>query len=79
MRMESVFFTLLRSMACQKRQYQRFFKNKKMIKAANVAKGSKVTSKQRPLIIKEVEKSLLVLINEKQLKGPLMKPLSVKM
>ena len=40
-----------------------------MIKAANVAKGSKVISKQRPQIIEEVEKLLLVFINEKRLKG----------
>ena len=44
-----------------------FFKNK-MIKAANVAKGSKVISKQRPQIIEEIEKLLLVFINVKQLK-----------
>ena len=43
-------------------------KNEEMITAANVAKGSKVISKQRPQIIEEVEKLLLVFINEKQLK-----------
>ena len=37
-----------------------FFKNKEMIKAANVAKGSKVISKQRPQIIEEVDKLLFV-------------------
>ena len=46
-----------------------FLKNEEMIKATNVAKGSKVISKQRPQIIEEVEKLLLVFINEKQLKG----------
>ena len=46
-----------------------FLKNKETIKAANVAKGSKVISKQRPQIIEEVDKLLLVFINEKQLKG----------
>ena len=40
-----------------------------MIKAVNVVKGSKVISKQRPQIIEELEKVLLVFINEKQLKG----------
>ena len=43
-----------------------FLKNREMIKAANVAKGSKVICKQRPQIIEEVEKLLLVFINEKQ-------------
>ena len=37
-----------------------------MIKAANVAKGSKVISKQRPQIIEELDKLLLMFINEKQ-------------
>ena len=46
-----------------------FLKNKEMIKAANVVKASKVISKQRPQIIEEVDKLLLVFINEKQLKG----------
>ena len=40
-----------------------------MIETANVAKGSKVISRQRPQIIEEVEELLLVFINEKQLKG----------
>ena len=40
-----------------------------MIKAGNVAKGCKVISKQGPQIIEEVEKLLLVFINEKQFKG----------
>ena len=31
-----------------------FLKNRKMIKAANVVKGSKVISKQRPQIIEQV-------------------------
>jgi len=46
-----------------------FLKNKEILKAADVAKGSKGISKQRPQIIEEVEKLLLVFINEKQLKG----------
>ena len=37
-----------------------------MIKAASVAKGSKVITKQRPKIIEEAEKLLLVFIHEKQ-------------
>ena len=40
-----------------------------MIKAAYVAEGSKVISRRRPHIIEEVEKLLLVSINEKRLKG----------
>ena len=44
-------------------------KNKEMIKAAKVEKGSKGISKQRPQIIEEVDKLLLMFINEKQLKG----------
>ena len=43
--------------------------NKEMTKAANVANGSKVISKQRPQIIAEVVKLWRVFINEKQLKG----------
>ena len=43
-----------------------------MIKAASVAKGSKVISQQRPPIIEEVEKLLSVFINEKQLIGECM-------
>ena len=46
-----------------------FLKNKEMIKSANVAKGSKVISKQRPQIIEEVESLLLMFINVKHLKG----------
>ena len=46
-----------------------FLRNKEMIKAANVAKGTKEISGQRPLIIEEVEQLLFVFINEKQLKG----------
>ena len=46
-----------------------FLKNKEMIKAANAAKGSNVISRQRLHVIEEVEKLLLVFINEKQLKG----------
>ena len=45
-----------------------FLMNKEMIKAVNVTKGSKVISRQRPQIIEDVEKSLFVFINEKQLK-----------
>ena len=46
-----------------------FMKNNETIKAANVGKGSKVISTQRPQVIREVDKLLLVFINEKQLKG----------
>ena len=41
--------------------------NKEMITAANVVKVSKVISKQISQIIEEVEKLLLVFINEKRL------------
>ena len=41
-----------------------FLKNKEIIKAANVEKGSKVISMESPRIILEVEKLLLVFINE---------------
>ena len=44
-------------------------KNKEVIKRADVAKGVTVISKQRPPILQEVEKLLLVYINEVQLKG----------
>ena len=44
-----------------------FLKNKDMTKAANVAKGSNVISRQRPQTIEEVFKLLLVFFNEKQL------------
>ena len=40
-----------------------------MIKGADVAEGVTVINKQRPPILKEVEKLLLVYINEVQLKG----------
>ena len=46
-----------------------FLKNKGMINAANVAKGSKAISRQRPQVIEEVETLLLVFINGKLLKG----------
>ena len=46
-----------------------FSKYNEMVKAANVAKGAKVISKQRLQIIKEVDELLLVFINDKQLKG----------
>ena len=44
-------------------------KNKEVIKGADVAEGVTVINKQRPPILKEVEKLLLVYINEVQLKG----------
>ena len=44
-------------------------KNKEVIKGAGFAEGVTVISKQRPSILKEVEKLLLVYINEVQLKG----------
>ena len=43
-------------------------KNKEVIKGADVAEGVTVISKQRPPIFEEVEKLLLVYINEVQLK-----------
>ena len=44
-------------------------KNKDQLKASEVAKGSSVLSKQRPQVLEEVEKLLLIFINEKQLSG----------
>lgn len=44
-------------------------KTKEVIKAANVAKGVTVITKQRPQILEEVEKLLLIFINERQLAG----------
>ena len=46
-----------------------FLKNKDMIKKANVAKGVTVISKQRPQIMEEMEKLLLIFIREKQMAG----------
>ena len=43
--------------------------NKDQLKAGDVAKGSSVSSKQRPQVLEEVEKLLLIFINEKQLSG----------
>ena len=40
-----------------------------MIRATDVAKGVAVISKQRQQILEEVEKLLLICINEKQLAG----------
>ncbi|GCC30801.1 hypothetical protein chiPu_0009255 [Chiloscyllium punctatum] len=44
-------------------------KNKKVIKAADVAKGVTTLTSKRSKFIEEVEKLLLVWINEKQLVG----------
>ena len=44
-------------------------KNKEKIKGADVGEGVTVISKQRQPILEEVEKLLLVYINEVQLKG----------
>jgi len=44
-------------------------KKKQQLKEANVSKGVSTLTKQRPQIIEEVEKLLLVYINEKQLEG----------
>ena len=52
----------------QKSTISTFLKNREIIKAANVAKGSNVISKQRPQIIEEVEK-LIVFISAKLLEG----------
>ncbi|XP_066962145.1 tigger transposable element-derived protein 1-like [Macrobrachium rosenbergii] len=46
-----------------------FLKNKEAIKSAGVAKGVTSLTKQRPPIIDENEKLLLVWINEKQIAG----------
>lgn len=44
-------------------------KKKEQLKEANVSKGVSIITKQRPKIIDEVERLLLVYINEKQLEG----------
>ena len=44
-------------------------KNKDQLKASDVAKGSSVLSKQRPQVLEEVEKLLLIFVIEKQLSG----------
>ena len=44
-------------------------KNKDQLKASDVAKGSSVLSKRRPQVLEEVEKLLLIFVNEKQLSG----------
>ncbi|XP_051783832.1 uncharacterized protein LOC114652508 isoform X2 [Erpetoichthys calabaricus] len=44
-------------------------KQKEAIKAADVAKGVTVLTKQRPQVLEEVEKLLLVWLNEKELAG----------
>jgi hypothetical protein len=44
-------------------------KNKKTIKAANVVKGVKTLTSKRSPAVEEVEKLLMVWINEKQLAG----------
>ena len=44
-------------------------KHKDALKASDVAKGSTVLSKQRPQVLEEVEKLLLIFINEQQLAG----------
>ena len=46
-----------------------FLKNKDLIKAADVAKGVTLISKQRPQIMEEMEKLLLIYIKEKELAG----------
>ena len=44
-------------------------KNKKVIEVADVSKGVTIISKQRPQILEEVEKLLLIYINEVVLRG----------
>ena len=44
-------------------------KHKDTLKSSDVAKGVTAVSKQRPQILEEVEKLLLIFINEKQLAG----------
>ena len=46
-----------------------FLKNKEVIKKADVAKGMTVLSKQRPQIMEDMEKLLLIFIKEKMLAG----------
>lgn len=46
-----------------------FLKNKDLIKAADVAKGVTMISKQRPQIMEELEKLLLIFIKKKELAG----------
>lgn len=46
-----------------------FLKHKEMIKKANVATGVTAVTKQRPQVIEEMEKLLLIFIKEKQLAG----------
>ncbi|XP_066941305.1 putative CENPB DNA-binding domain-containing protein 1 [Macrobrachium rosenbergii] len=46
-----------------------FLKNKEAIKSASVTKGVTSLMKQRPPVIEEIEKLLLVWVNEKQLAG----------
>ncbi|KAM3922863.1 tigger transposable element-derived protein 1-like [Leptodactylus fuscus] len=46
-----------------------FLKNKAVIKAASVAKGVTLLTKQRPQIMEEMEKLLLIFIKEKELAG----------
>ena len=64
MRIEFLFLTLRQRMTCLMSTISTFVKNKEMIKAAYSEKRSNVISSQRPLIIEEVDKLLLVLINE---------------
>ena len=56
-------FDLAKSSICT------ILKNKEAIKDANVAKGVTVITKQRSQTLEEVEKLLLLWINEKQLAG----------
>ncbi|GCC32864.1 hypothetical protein chiPu_0011328 [Chiloscyllium punctatum] len=44
-------------------------RNKEALKAADVAKGVTILTKQRPKLLDEVEKLLLVWINQKELAG----------
>ena len=46
-----------------------FLKNKDIIKKLDVAKGVTMISKQRPQIMEDMEKSLLIFIKEKELAG----------
>ncbi|KAF2369118.1 Homeobox domain-like [Trinorchestia longiramus] len=46
-----------------------FLKKIEALKGANVAKGVTSLTKKKPQILEEVEKLLLIFINEKQLRG----------
>ncbi|XP_028668446.1 tigger transposable element-derived protein 1-like [Erpetoichthys calabaricus] len=60
---------IVREYGMSKSTISTILKKKEQLKEANVSKGMTIITKQRPQIIDEVEKLLLVYINEKQLEG----------